>query len=420
MRVAVRSFSAFLFGAVALLASAQGAGADTVTIPYTCDAGTIGDLSAPIGIARTSSPNPVDIFETISYTADLTLPDIDPQAIAVNFDFFRVTLDVPAGMRVVSVKTENPTPLVANPAPTDLSATLSGNQVTVRMPAATNATRVFRFTEGGDFLYPFNALNPSAGNPQPVVLPRLRITAMPTFAAGGGAVDWLAPNVGTSTVYFGIGAIPCTPDNPSDVLFSTTITNTVAIPANGYSDVPTSLDPAVNWSKHLKVFKIAGTRFQPAAPVTRSAAVVALWKLVDQPVATSQHTFTDVPGNASYDAALDWAFSEGVVRDSGNHKFKPNNSVLRGHLTDMVFRTVEADEAGPWPAFRYTDVPSTAFYAEAMRWADSTNVINEFTGRKVKPTVAATRGDLARLLWKVAKTPTWFRSLPSTALFAPT
>ncbi len=70
---------------------------------------------------------------------------------------------------------------------------------------------------------------------------------MPTFAAGGGAVDWLAPNVGTSTVYFGIGAIPCTPDNPSDVLFSTTITNTVAIPANGYSDVPTSLDPAVNW-----------------------------------------------------------------------------------------------------------------------------------------------------------------------------
>lgn len=164
------------------------------------------------------------------------------------------------------------------------------------------------------------------------------------------------------------------------------------IPPNPHTDVPGGLDAAVSWARHLKVYKLGTARFSPSAPATRSEAVLALWNLVDRPTPTGQHPFVDVPANAPYEAALDWAFGAGVVRPHPKNKFKPTASVLRGHLADMVFRTVEADEGSPWPAFAYTDVPAGAFYAEALRWIDANDIMIEyFNGTRIRPTVAATR-----------------------------
>ncbi|HMQ27608.1 MAG TPA: hypothetical protein PKA98_16575, partial [Acidimicrobiales bacterium] len=71
--------------------------------------------SAPIDVVTTATPQPVDVFQEVAYTADLSLPDIPPQPFALNFDFFRVTLDIPAGMRDVKVKIQDPTPRSPTP-----------------------------------------------------------------------------------------------------------------------------------------------------------------------------------------------------------------------------------------------------------------------------------------------------------------
>lgn len=421
MRVVLRGFVAFALGAAGVLGVAAPGGAAAVSIPYSCETGvpSIGVLSAPIGAVTTATPEPADIFDKVSYNVDLSLPEIAPQAFALNFNYFRVTLDIPPGFRAVTVKVKNPGAATANPAVSEISAQVVGDQIVVDMPASPSPTRRFHFATNGSFSYPYNANTSSGGTA--VVLPRIKITAMPVFGAGGATLDWVAPNVDTFTQFFNIGDIPCTPDDPGAAVLSTTVTNTVDIPANVYTDVPAGVDPAVSWAKHLKVFAVAGSRYQPSTSVTRSQAVLALWNMVDRPAATSQHPFTDVPANAPYEAALDWAFSEGVVANPASHKFKPEAPVLRGPLTDMVFRAIEADEASPWPAFAYTDVPTGAAYAEALRWADATGVINEFNGgTKVKPTVAATRADLVRLLFKVARGDSaWFRPLSTTVLFAP-
>ncbi|MBL8779013.1 MAG: S-layer homology domain-containing protein [Acidimicrobiales bacterium] len=416
----MRAILAVVIGAGALLAAAPAGAGAPVSLPYSCETGVpaIGTLSAPIDVLTATNPQPVDVFEKVTYTADLSLPDIAPQAFALNFNYFNVDIAVPPGLRAVKVKIQNPAAGAANPAVTEVSATVSDGMVQVNLPAVPAANKRFHFGTDGSFVYPFNTNTNQGG--APIVLPRIKITAMPTFAARGATVDWAAPEVETFTGFFNIGVIPCTPDDPGDVLFSSAVTTAVAIPANGYPDVPASLDAAVNWSKHLKVTTFPGTTYRPSQAITRAEAVQALWNMVDRPAATSQHTFTDAPRTAPYDAALDWAFSEGVVTDNGNHKFKPSNPALRGALVDMVFHMIEAEEGSPWPAEPYTDVASTAPYAEAMGWANATNTINEFAGgTQVKPTVAATRADLARILFKTAKNPTWFRPFPTTVLVAP-
>lgn len=407
---------------VGLLASTVGAGGATeLSIPYSCDAsgGTVevGILSAPIDVAATSTPEPADVFEKVVYTAELSLPDLEPKPFAINFNFFRVTVPLPEGLRDVKVKIQDPSPAVANPAVSAISASVTDDAVVVDVPASPATTRRFRFGTDGNFTYPFNAVTNTGGSP--VVLPRIKITAMPTRNAAGATVDWVAPTVDTETGFANIGDIPCTPDDPSDVIFTTTVSETVAIPVNPHTDVPAALDPAVSWARHLKVYKIGSTRYAPSTAVTRAEAVQALWNMMDRPDGAN-HPFVDVPANAPYDAALDWAFSEGIVPNPANHRFKPSNPALRGALIDMVFHMIEAEEGSPWPAEPYTDVAPTAPYAEAMGWANATNTINEFAGgTEVRPTVAATRADLARILFKTAKNPAWFRPFPTTVLVAP-
>ena len=107
MRAVLRGVLAIVIGAGAVLAAAVPSGAGgPVSIPYSCDTGVpaIGVLSAPIGAVTTTTPDPVDIFEKVTYTADLSLPEIEPQVSAINFNYFNVTLDVPPGMRAVKVK----------------------------------------------------------------------------------------------------------------------------------------------------------------------------------------------------------------------------------------------------------------------------------------------------------------------------
>ena len=86
------------------------AGATPVSIDYTCETGVpaVGDLSAPIEVDTTVTPEPADAFDVVTYTADLSLPDLSPQPVAVNFNFFRLTFEVPAGMRAVKVKVLDP------------------------------------------------------------------------------------------------------------------------------------------------------------------------------------------------------------------------------------------------------------------------------------------------------------------------
>lgn len=418
MRTVVRGLVAVAL-ATALVGPTASAGAAEASIPYSCETGVpaIGTLSAPIAVATTTAPEPAGIFAKVSYTADLSLPDLTPQPFAINFNFFRITLDVPDGLRDVKVKVQDPSPAVANPRLDQIAARVVGEQIVVDVPAVPATWRRFYFGTDGNFSYPFNTATQSGG--RAVVLPRLKVTAMPTYTTTGRTITWHAPAVDTFTQFFNIGDIPCRPDDPGAVLFQTTETTAVAIPPNPHTDVPGGLDAAVSWARHLKVYKLGTARFSPSAPATRSEAVLALWNLVDRPTPTGQHPFVDVPANAPYEAALDWAFGAGVVRPHPKNKFKPTASVLRGHLADMVFRTVEADEGSPWPAFAYTDVPAGAFYAEALRWIDANDIMIEyFNGTRIRPTVAATRGDLARTLYRTARSTSWFRPLPTTVLVA--
>ena len=65
----------------------------------------------------------------------------------------------------------------------------------------------------------------------------------------------------------------------------------------------------------------AGGRYRPDASVLRGAAVNTLWHDVDEPAATTNHDFPDIPPGAFYEDALSWAVEAGVVTGYPDGRF---------------------------------------------------------------------------------------------------
>jgi hypothetical protein len=420
------------------LATIAPAGADGAqSVPYTCPV-TEGpfaplNLQADVPITTADSQDPVDIFEPVTFTATVDLPPVDPP-IDVTFDRFEIELDVPDGYRAVSANVSNPTSgPVANPPVNQIATVVTNDSITVELPSDPNqhfGNRIRAHDEGTGLTYPANAFN-SAINGDPVVPPVVTIEAMPTFARGGETLEWLPPEVRTF-VDQAAANVTCTADAPAPIILSTDITPTVNIPDNGYSDTPANhfSDPGIDWGKHMGIIvaNFTANRFLPNDPVNRGQIVNMLWNMMDRPPPAGQHPFNDIPANAFYETALDWAFSAGLVTGFAGNKYKPKDPVNRQQLMQMLYQMVDAGSGGPYPADDYTDGPTNAFFQPPMNWADELDLINEFApssppgaeGTTVKPKQAAKRSEVAFILRRVAETDTWFVPLPSTVLHEPT
>jgi hypothetical protein len=417
------------------LATIAPAGADETSVDYTCDETTATDapdsLSATIPIEANDSVDPADIFETVTWTPEIELPDLAPP-VTVELDYFRLEIPVPDGLRALSANVADPLPATANPPLNEISVDVAPDLITVQLPSSPAFFRRIRAANTGGLFYP----SVFAGGGTPVVAPVVNVTAMPTFAAGGSTLEWRAPVVDTALTWVfppnPTAEFTCTPDaDPDPVIVSTEVTTDVNIPDNGYSDTPPNhfSDPGIDWGKHMGIIvaNFTQNRFLPNDPVNRGQIVNMLWNMMDRPPPAGQHPFNDIPANAFYETALDWAFSAGLVTGFPGNKYKPKDPVNRQQLMQMLYQMVAAASGGPYPADDYTDGPTNAFFQPPMDWADELDLINEFTpnsppgaeGTTVKPKQAAKRSEVAFILRRVAETDTWFVPLPSTVLHEP-
>lgn len=77
--------------------------------------------------------------------------------------------------------------------------------------------------------------------------------------------------------------------------------------------------------------------FSPSAPCTRAMAVEFIWKQAGQPSA-SGGGFTDVLSSASYAQAVAWALSEGITNGTGSNTFSPDANCTRGQIVTFIYR----------------------------------------------------------------------------------
>lgn len=82
----------------------------------------------------------------------------------------------------------------------------------------------------------------------------------------------------------------------------------------------------------------ADGRFVPEGSVTRAQMTMVLWNHEGRPSASTSGLFTDVPTEAWFATAVRWAASSGIVAGYGDGTFGPDDLITREQMAAMLFR----------------------------------------------------------------------------------
>ncbi len=142
-------------------------------------------------------------------------------------------------------------------------------------------------------------------------------------------------------------------------------------PSKNFTDVDAAqyYHKAVDWAVANGVAVGTGaTTFSPNSSCTRAQMVTFLWRAADSPAPTTAvNPFTDVSSNAYYYEAVLWAAENGIAVGTSKTEFSPNATVTRGETVTFLHRYAGSPAVSGGNSF--TDVPADAYYADAVQWA---------------------------------------------------
>lgn len=167
---------------------------------------------------------------------------------------------------------------------------------------------------------------------------------------------------------------------------------------SGFVDVPDSsiYSDAVTWLvKEAITTGCTSTEFCPQKDITRAQAVTFLWRHAGEPTATSTQ-FSDVESTAFYADAVRWARDEAVTKGCTETEFCPNGSATRAQLVTFLWRHAGAPYVQGYHGF--SDIPEGAYYEEAATWAVNEDITTGTSNSEFSPDDAVTRGQTAMLL----------------------
>lgn len=132
-------------------------------------------------------------------------------------------------------------------------------------------------------------------------------------------------------------------------------------------------------------------------------------------------TFTDVPADAFYADAVEWAVSNGITEGVGNNQFAPNNSCTRSQIVTFLWRAAGSPEPTS-TANPFTDVDTSAFYGKAVLWAVEKGITVGTSATTFAPNGTCTRAEAVTFLYRYAGTPaasgSSFSDVPANAFYA--
>lgn len=94
------------------------------------------------------------------------------------------------------------------------------------------------------------------------------------------------------------------------------------------------MDKAVRWAREKGMID---STFDGSKPCTRSTAVSYIWQAFNKPTAKAS-SFTDVPANAAYAKAVNWAVEKGVTKGTSSSTFSPGKTCNRGEIVTFLYR----------------------------------------------------------------------------------
>ena len=171
--------------------------------------------------------------------------------------------------------------------------------------------------------------------------------------------------------------------------------------ASIFADVPADAyyTKAVEWAvkKGITNGKANGL-FGSNDPCTRGQIVTFLWRAAGSPTPKGAAAVpTDViPGSYCYNAVA-WAIENGVTNGFADGTFGVNSTCTRGQSVTFLYRALGT---APTTVNSFTDVAVGDFYAEAVAWAVENGVTNGTTDSTFSPSNGCTRAQIVTFLFR--------------------
>ncbi|MBQ3497314.1 MAG: S-layer homology domain-containing protein, partial [Oscillospiraceae bacterium] len=110
-------------------------------------------------------------------------------------------------------------------------------------------------------------------------------------------------------------------------------------------------------------------------------------------------TFTDVPSGAYYTEAVDWAVEKGITNGMGGGSFAPESPCTRGQMVLFLYRM--AGEPATNGVVNFKDVSARDYYARAIAWAVENGITTGMGDGRFAPDAECSRAQMAVFLYRM-------------------
>ena len=130
--------------------------------------------------------------------------------------------------------------------------------------------------------------------------------------------------------------------------------------------------------------------------------------------------FSDVSLDAYYSESVDWAVVEEITSGTTPTTFSPDATCTRAQIITFIYRAYGSAPIGSSYKTNFKDISKEDYFYKAACWAEANNIL---TGSKFNGDKACTRADVVTYLWKKAGSPkqstaTQFTDVSSSASYA--
>lgn len=122
------------------------------------------------------------------------------------------------------------------------------------------------------------------------------------------------------------------------------------------------------------------------------------------PVKTSKPiSFTDVPSSAYYYNAVVWAVENDITAGTSATTFSPDSPCTRAQIVTFLWRAAGSPSVGGNNSF--TDVAPGSYYYDAVQWAVAQGITVGTSATTFSPDATCTRGQTVTFLYRYEKSP---------------
>ena len=129
-------------------------------------------------------------------------------------------------------------------------------------------------------------------------------------------------------------------------------------------------------------------------------------KLPPKQIVDTSSKFVDVKKGAWYQNAVDYAVTYGLISGTDATHFSPSATITRGMFVTILARAAGVDTsatANKAAKTQFTDVAAGKYYAAAVAWASSKNIVAGITTTTFVPDAPINRQQLAVMLYRFAE-----------------